>query len=375
MTIKKIKNWSLFIGLFMITACNYQKEETQKEPLAQPTVETEISEEDSSFTFSTWVHGDKAYDADKWTKKLAYYDSLGITELLVQASPAFLKELVPLATSMDMKVHAWMWTLNQPGNKETQAHPEWYAVNRKGQNSLEYRAYVDYYQWLSPFHPEACAYIKSKVKSYCSIENLASVHLDYVRYVDVVLGADLQPKYNLKQETEMPEYDYGYHPIARAGFKAIFGRDPIDMEHPELSTEWRQYRLNAITKLVNEISDLTHEYGIPLTAAVFPFPEMSRQMVRQAWNDWNLDAAYPMLYHSFYREGINWIGFGTKQGVQDVDFPIHAGLYSPALRRAAELEEAILITKKNGATGMCIFTADDLNAAQKQVFIKLKAIL
>ena len=33
-----------------------------------------------------------------------------------------------------------------------------------------------------------------------------------------------------------------------------------------------------------------------VTAAVFPFPEMSRQMVRQAWNDWNLFKAYPMLY-------------------------------------------------------------------------------
>lgn len=375
MRIKTIKAWSLLMGLFIITACNSPKEERPEEPLVNTSKEKEVGEKDKAFTFSTWVHGEKEYDADKWTKKLASYDSLGITELLVQASPEFLRKLVPLATSMNLKVHAWMWTLNQPGNKETQEHPEWYAVNRNGQNSLEYRAYVNYYQWLSPFHPEACAYIKSKVSAYCSIKNLASVHLDYVRYVDVILGADLQPKYNLKQETEMPEYDYGYHPIAREGFKAIFGKDPIEMEHPELSTEWRQYRLNAITKLVNEISELTHEKGVPLTAAVFPFPEMSRQMVRQAWNDWNLDAAYPMLYHNFYREGINWIGFATKQGVQDVDFPIHAGLFSPALRTAEELEAAILITKENGAKGMCIFTADDLNAAQKQVFIKLKPIL
>jgi hypothetical protein len=375
MTIKKINFWALLISLFFVMACNSQQKKNQETLLDNPEIEEDISTEDSKFVFSTWVHGEKEYDAAKWTKKLASYDSLGITELLVQASPEFLSDLLPLATSMNMKVHAWMWTLNQPGNKETQAHPEWYAVNRKGQNSLEYRAYVDYYQWLSPFHPEACAYIKEKVKSYCAVKGLASVHLDYVRYVDVILGADLQPKYGLKQETEMPEYDYGYHPIAREGFKAIFGKDPIEMEHPELSTEWRQYRLNAITKLVNEISDLTHEQNVPLTAAVFPFPEMSRQMVRQAWNDWNLDAAYPMLYHNFYREGINWIGFATKQGVHDVDFPIHAGLFSPALRTAEELEEAILITKENGAKGMCIFTADDLNEAQKQVFIKLKTIL
>ena len=170
----------------------------------------------------------------------------------------------------------------------------------------------------------------------------------------------------------MPEYDYGYHPIAREGFKAIFGKDPIKMEHPELSTEWRQYRLNAVSKLVNEIADIVHENDKKLTAAVFPFPEMSRQMVRQAWDDWNLDAAYPMLYHNFYRENINWIGFATAQGVRDVDFPVHAGLFSPALQDPKDLEEAILISKANGATGICIFTADGMSNKQKEVLKRLK---
>ena len=34
-------------------------------------------------------------------------------------------------------------------------------------------------------------------------------------------------------------------PIAREGFKELFV-DPTDMENPELSTEWLQYRLNAV---------------------------------------------------------------------------------------------------------------------------------
>ena len=133
-----------------------------------------------------------------------------------------------------------------------------------------------------------------------------------------------------------------------------------------------QFRLNAITTLVNEIIEIAHSKNKKVTAAVFPFPEMSRQMVRQAWNDWNLDAAYPMLYQNFYRENINWIGFATKQGVSDVDFPIISGLYSPALRTAEELEKAIIISKENGAKGISIFTADGLNKEQQSVFVKLK---
>lgn len=329
-------------------------------------------DENESFIFATWAHSDKEFDAQKWQLRFDGYKKLGITEVLIQADAAQLRKILPLAKKNSLKIHSWMWTLNRPNDTIANKHPEWYAVNRKGQNSLEYRAYVDYYQWLSPFHPGALEYIKNNVRELSEIEGLASIHLDYVRYVDVILGADLQPKYGLVQDREMPEYDYGYHPIAREGFKEIFGKDPIDFEHPELSTEWRQYRLNAVTSLVNELAEIAHAKNQKITAAVFPFPEMARQMVRQAWNDWNLDAAYPMLYQNFYRENINWIGFATEQGVSDVDFPIISGLYSPALREPNDLEKAILLAKEKGAKGISIFTADDLTEAQKAIFIKLK---
>jgi len=326
----------------------------------------------NKFTFAAWVNSGGDFDKSKWETKLASYDSLGISEILVQAGPEFLKQLLPLATEKNIKVHAWMITLNRPNDTIANKHPDWYAVNRNGQNSLDYRAYVDYYQWLSPFSPGAREYVKNNVRKLAKVKGLVSIHLDYIRYVDVILGADLQPKYGLVQDHEMPEYDYGYHPIAREGFKKIFGKDPMDMEHPELSPEWRQYRLNAVTSLVNELVDIAHENHQKMTAAVFPFPEMSRQMVRQAWNDWNLDAAYPMIYNNFYRENVNWIGFVTEQDVKDVDFPIYSGLYAPALRDPADLEKAIGLCKEKGAKGISIFTGDNLTKGQKAVFVKLR---
>ena len=174
------------------------------------------------------------------------------------------------------------------------------------------------------------------------------------------------------QDREMPEYDYGYHPIARKGFKEIFGKDPIEMEHPELSSEWRQYRLNAVTTLVNECVEIAHDSDQKMIAAEFPFPEMSRQMVKQVWNDWNLDAVFPMLYHNFYREGINWIGFATAQGISDVDFPIYAGVYMPALKNFEDLEAAIKVAIENGASGVSFFTADQLTDEQKAVIRMFK---
>ena len=333
---------------------------------------SEQNESNKDFTFSTWTGAGKIFNKENWEKKINYYDSLGISEILVNGSPTILEQIIPIANKKNIKVHGWMWTVNRPGDTIANKNPDWYSVNRNGDNSLDYRAYVDYYQWLSPFHPDAREHIINNAMKLIEVDGLSSVHLDYVRYPDVILGADLQPKYNIVQETELPEYDYGYHPIARKKFKEIFNKDPLNLKNPELSTEWRQFRLNAITSLVNEIIDIAHSKNKNVTAAVFPFPEMSRQMVRQAWNDWNLDAAYPMLYQNFYRENINWIGFATKQGVNDVDFPIYSGLYAPALRKANELEKAIIISKENGAKGISIFTADGLNKEQQSVFVKFK---
>ena len=335
----------------------------------------EVNTDEKNFTFSTWTSAEKNFNKKDWEKKLNYYDSLGISEILVSGSPEILKNIISLANKKNIKVHGWMWTLNRPGDTIANKNPDWYAVNKNGDNSLDYRAYVDYYQWLSPFHPEARSHIINNAKKLMEVKGLASVHLDYVRFPDVILGAYLQPKYKIVQKTEMPEYDFGYHPFAREEFKKIFNKDPIEFENPELSTEWRQFRLNAITSLVNEIITVAHSKNKKVTAAVFPFPEMSRQMVRQAWNDWNLDQAYPMLYQNFYRENINWIGFATKQGLNDVDFPIISGLYSPALRDHKDLKKAILISKKNGAKGISIFTADGLTKEQQAVFVELSKSL
>ncbi|MCW3788895.1 family 10 glycosylhydrolase [Plebeiibacterium sediminum] len=332
----------------------------------------EVKCETKNFVFATWAHADHGdFDAEEWNTKMDYYKSLGITEVLIKGEPEVLEQIIPIAAERGIKIHAWMWTLNRPDDTIANKHPEWYAVNRAGKNSLEYRAYVDYYQWLSPHSPGAREYIKSNVRKLTKVKGLASIHLDYVRYVDVILGADLQPVYNLVQDHEMPEYDYGYHPLAREGYKKIFGVDPLDMDHPELSTEWKQYRLNAVTTLVNELVEIAHESGNKMTAAVFPFPEMARQMVRQAWNDWNLDGAYPMIYQSFYRQNINWIGFATEQGVKDVDFPINTGLYEPAFKDGAEFEQGIRLAKEKGASGVAVFTADGLNEEKQEILKKL----
>ncbi len=351
----------LIVSIFFLHACNMDT-----------TVQLPVDNKEETFILSSWTQIESDFDSIKWVNKLDYFDSLGITELLVGGRAESIGKLVPLAINKQIKIHAWLWTLNRPNYSIAMSNPDWYAVNRLGDNSLDYRAYVNYYQWLSPFHPRARNYIKSNVEKLCQIDGIESVHLDYVRFPDVILGSNLQEKYGLKQVIEMPEYDYGYHPIALDSFKSIFGIDPMLMSNPELSNEWRQFRLNAVTSLVGEIKEITNAYEVKLSAAVFPFPEMSRQMVRQNWSVWELDLAFPMLYQNFYNQNINWIGFALDQGINESSFPIRAGLYIPAFKNDKDLAKAIQLCKVKGTAGVSLFTADRLTESQEAILLKLR---
>ena len=335
-------------------------------------IQKENQSEVDSFMVAAWTGGGIAETEAEWREELANFSEHGLSDLFLSAEIEETIQVVEWAQDYSINIHAWVWTLNRPGDTTAAKNPEWYAVNRNGDNSYDYRAYVNYYQWLSPFSPGARQYITSKMISYADIPGLTSVHLDYVRYVDVILGADLQPKYDLVQDRQFAEYDYGYHPIAREGFKKLFGIDPMAMEHPELSTEWLQYRLNAVTSLVNEIAQEVHERNKQLSAAVFPFPVMSRQMVRQDWASWDLDVALPMLYHNFYRQNLEWIKFSAEQGVRESHgrFDIVAGLFIPALS-PEELQTAVQKAISGGAKGISVFDVGSMTPEHWEVLKNL----
>jgi uncharacterized lipoprotein YddW (UPF0748 family) len=322
------------------------------------------TEPPQNFHFAAWTGADIADTETEWRSKLERFSEYGLTDLYLGANKETLEEVAVYAGDYGINIHGWVWVMNRPGDTTAAKHPEWYAVNRNGQNSYDYRAYVDYYQWLSPFSEGARNHIKNNIKEVATAEGVKSVHLDYVRYVDVILGADLQPKYDIVQDKQFPEYDYGYHPNARKEFEELFGVDPMDMEYPELSTEWLQFRLNAVSTLVAELDSIADSHQKMLTAAVFPFPEMSRQMVRQDWSSWNLDIAHPMLYHNFYRQNLEWIKFATEQGVREVKgrYEIRPGLFVPALT-PSELKTAIYKAKAGGATGISLF---DINSMKDE---------
>ena len=315
----------------------------------------------NSILFGTWLNFSKKSNLE-WLEFFGKKSDAGITEYFINATTDQLKYLIDLTKGSNVNIHGWIWTLNRPNDVEASKNMNWYSVNKLKQNSYDFRAYVDYYQWLSPFSKGARSYIKNNILNISKIEGIASVHLDYVRYCDIFLPITLQQKYGINQTFEMPEFDFGYHPNAINIFKKKYNINPFYINDKESLKNWNRFRLDAITSLVRELKIIAHHNKTQISAAVFPYPEMSQQMVRQDWSKWGLDIICPMNYHHFYDEDIYWIGKSVSKGMKDIssNSKYLSGLFVGALN-PKDLKKAIVQSLKNGAAGISLFSAEGLS--------------
>ena len=357
-----------FLALFIFSlniSC-----ETKKETATTTTSEnTEVEKE--PFKFWTWITAEKTRTDASFDEEFKKYGDNGLDAILINTygDPELLARLVPIAKKHNLEVHAWMFTMNRPGDKVAEQHPEWYAVSRDGKSCFDEPPYVGYYKWLCPTRKESREHILGLIEGLAKVEGVASFHLDYIRYSDIFLPIGLLPKYDLKQETELPEYDFCYCDVCTAEFEKEHHKNPNDFTNPAIDMEWKNFRLNKVKAIVDEAYKITHENGKILTAAVFPYPEMADHMVRQRWDKWKVDAVLPMIYNKFYNEEIDWIGYATKQGVEDLegrDTELHTGIYVPEMT-VNQLKEAIHQAKSNGANGVSFFDGHAITEEQWQV--------
>ena len=292
------------------------------------------------------------------------------TDRLPMEEP-LLERLIDLGRKSGIEVHAWMWTMINNNPFYIENHPDWYAVNGLGQPSFSHPAYVGYYRFMCPNNPGVKEFVSENVRSLAGIPGVSGVHLDYVRLPDVIIAEGLQPKYNIVQDREYPEYDYCYCEICRAKFKEESGIDPLkDLEDPSANEQWRQFRYDSISRLVNnELVPEAKAKNIPITAAVFP----NWQAVRQEWRKWKLDAYFPMLYHNFYNADLQWIENNLRKEIAELETlkPVYSGLFIPSLR-PEELKEAMEISRQAGAPGCSFFAFNSLSEEHLKVIKNFK---
>ena len=331
-----------------------------------------------------WLRLDRNTTDDHWRKTFQDMRAAGVHAILPEVfnnhaawwasahlpvAEPLLERLLPLAHAADLEIHAWMHTMacNIPAIYEN--HADWYDVSGTGQSAASQPPYVGYYKFLCPSRPEVHEFLQRRVAELAAFDGLDGIHLDYIRFPDVILAEALQPTYNIVQDREYPEYDYCYCDVCREAFGAESGIDINAVDDPAASQEWRQFRYDRITRLVNEILvPIGHNAGKQMTAAVFP----NWQHVRQQWHLWQVDAVLPMLYQSFYNEDIPWVGAQVEAGIRHMQEkgrhkPLYSGVFVPALD-PAQLREAIEVSRRAGADGVSLFDLGSMTDAHWEVF-------
>lgn len=321
----------------------------------------------------TWVRAGNDRTPAEWAADFEELRAAGMHGVLVSGGDVAM--LSDAARGAGLEFHRWIWTLNRSGDETVKAaHPEWFTVSRNGDSSLEKPPYVGYYQWLCPTRQGVRDYLRGLVSDLASSPDLDGVHLDYIRHCDVILPRGLWEKYDLVQDRELPEFDFCYCEACREAFSAQTGRDPAELADAPADEEWRRFRWDSVTRLVNELAAEVHAHDSRITAAVFPTPTIARRLVRQSWDEWSLDAVFPMLYNGFYNEDLDWIGRSVAAGVAALppDRPLYAGLYLPDLS-AAQLAEAAHIAIEAGAAGFSTFPMSGITDAHRDAVTQLLA--
>lgn len=325
------------------------------------------------FTFDYWLWSRPNPNDTEQKLKNQYqsYKDAGVRGVFFEE---YSKKHFQLAKEYGLEAHRWMWTMNRGEKELLEKHPEYYAVSRSGKSCATHPPYIGYYRFLCPSHPDVPKYLEEKAREQLALEDVDGLHLDYIRYPDVVLPVNLWQKYNLDQSTELADFDFCYSPFSKEAFFKETGIDIDKVERPEQSLSWRAFRYNQITKVVNQICEVAKEYHKPVSAAVFPTPDLARRIVRQDWPSWNLTAVFPMIYHGFYKEPVHWIGTAVQEGVQALNgkYPLYAGLYLPDFKNLDELQEGIILAKRNGAAGISLFGEREFDTPTVKLLRSLK---
>lgn len=338
-------------------------------------------------TVFAWTGGPGEASDEELEATFQDYKSKGIDGLMYNGGhdPATYHRVGSIAKEVGLEFHTWIPTMVQ--GKSPEIDSSWYALNGKGESALTHPAYVPYYKFLCPSEDSVYLYLSNLYTAVAEVPEVDAIHLDYIRFPDVILARGLWDKYGLVMDREYPQYDYCYCDRCVSAFAKKTGIDIRSVEDPSRVEEWKQFRYDLITNMVNRLADDVHAKGKKIDAAVFPGPNsVAKRIVRQEWDQWKLDAFYPMNYNDFYLESPEWIGTVTQEGVTAIDnrAPIYSGLFiCPKPEKKGdekdpenhgllpeELSTAIKTSMDNGAAGICLFTPERMTDEHWKVFAK-----
>ncbi len=148
-----------------------------------------------------------------------------------------------------------------------------HMVHRKpGANRHSTTRHTSPYTTLDPRNPKVKEFRQRNSRRLPPYPEVDFVQLDYIRYADVILPRSVG-QVRTHHERRVCQADYCYCNDCVAAFKQQSGIDITKVTDPSKIKEWAQFRCDAVTDLVNAISDAVHAAGKKISADVFPRPE------------------------------------------------------------------------------------------------------
>lgn len=246
-----------------------------------------------SIFLETYFHGETIFPS----KTMENYQFKSQNEDFIGFDP--LKIWIEEAHNRNIKVHIWFETF-YVGNDSPKdcsksilaVKPEWGNKTKRDFDSLtavpslsEHGGY-----FIDPANPDAQAFLESLITEIIRTYHPDGINLDYIRYPQSISAKFAG--YELS--------NWGYTEYARNEFKALYGKDPIDICYcDDLWSAWDKYRQDKITSFVSRISKLTKQNNTMLTAVIFPDRQKALEVKQQDWRTWSalnyVDGFTPLL--------------------------------------------------------------------------------
>ncbi len=380
-----MNQWILILGIFFLAACGTGQEDRQKDENQSEGTAGGTADAGYKVPVYAWLGGPGEATNEEIGKHFRELKNKGVDGLMYNGGhdPETYRRVGGIAKEAGLEFHTWIPTMVQRENPKIEK--EWYAVNGLGESAFEKPAYVEYYKFLCPSREGVYQFLEDLYGRVADVEEVDGVHLDYIRFPDVILARGLWDKYGLVMDKEYPQFDYCYCDVCVSNFREQTGIDIREVEDPSRVEEWKQFRYDLITDIVNRLAVMVHARNKEITAAVFPGPNsIAKKIVRQEWDKWNLDAFYPMNYNDFYLEDTEWIGEVCREGVTAINdrAPLYSGLFicpDPESKTTepdpenhglipSELDDAIRESMINGAAGICLFTPGRMTEEHWKIF-------
>ncbi len=286
---------------------------------------------------------------------------------------------------MGIEVHAWVENffvgygtsyLDSPilANK-----PEWASINFN--YTIPQRSEVNYL-FMDPANPETRRYLKDIYAEIASTIDVATIHLDYIRYPVAKNTTQTNPANNL---------DTGYSDYAEAEFKNLYGYTgdvrTLVTTNATAAAQWKEYKKMIISDFVAGVYYTVKNVNpnVGLSTAIFGNVESAINDKMQDWASWAEDGLIEIITPMSYYQSSTTVGTETLRLTNLVGRNAfsYAGLAPTYMGYNEHLNTTqIQAALYNNAQGTAFFASqfymlsrNDYSTTQKTYALEVQAVL